>query len=1496
MFRSSKHSTQKRTRAARQGKLLLSALTAAALGASFGSGFCPAARAAGYVYQQHTLNAGVLVNGSDPSPYLFYVLNNRPDVRPTDLNFINPLAPAGASPTAAAYWEVSLNNVSDSEMAQYDVLYLPAGGVTFGPAVNEKLRRFVDNGGQLIVEYETAVPNPTPPPTVTGLLFTGTGATGTPASAALPSPGTVFLRHPIISQPYLLSDTDVSGLTIQSTAATVPPTTPAGYITPNGSDLVHHGEYSSIFSPVLSNSTGTIAAAAQIGAGQVVVTTLSLGLGISVDPYFRIPATTGPLTFNPANLYVASTPDLKLLANIITWSETHPNENKTSHGNASSAGLASFSPAWQYLPMTAGTNPPPGAAVWGNFVFAVDATGVLRAFDAYPSENLTGNANPAGAEQVTTGLSLYPMTSYDEIWNTSRFNSSLVGASAPTVASFGGVNYVFVEKQDGTLVALNAVTGASAPFMLKTPPSGGTFTTNAPAPTFYDGRLYAGQSNGTMHVYDLNEGTSAVVTLDPSTQAAGTSEPVTAAPSVGTLADGDTNVLVAVVPTTLNVYTVLLGGRNEPLSTFMVNGSLAGYHIDRTGRYYLGNIFADVNAATVPALLAYDYNGNVSNTPAGNTAPSQQDPLFAITNNAGYYTDWNMDFGNATGTSTGSTTPNQVNLNFISASNYDQRNTPVPAMLMSAPAIDRHGSYYYTETIMTSGTTGGTTGNYTNSYLVGVTNASLYSHVRLKFRFRLPTTADASTWGPIPYVDADGVNYNDTNDNASLIGYHFVGAPVVDDQGNVYAAAIKGANATVLCLRGNQPVSAVAPAGSAINTTTDVITQADEGGGTENSISRGDDTERFGQFIPSMPVASAAGTDTTSGVQFFNFGLQGLTQQQIVGNVTEPQPLSDTTNTPATTLSMQTNLAWFVKPFPVIAASSSTNSSSTNPIAGLTQVGSSLLLTDGADLYRLSTNPQIGASKLVTTPPSVTPLGVSAGSGTATGVGAVASVPSVGGSVMVINGTNGIAARTRQVTVIADNNRILGVDGDGSAVWAVDATTRTDTTVTPSVSTKVPFSRPTALSQFALNDYLVADTGSNRCVRFDTGGNVKWELTRFQDPQGLLGAGQPLTLSQPSSVVTRPPNFPVTSLLYPGAIGTFYLIADSGNDRVLEVADFVNPTTGAPVASHVLTWASHTGDRYGRSYRYGSAAYYANPATASSGSGISIAATVTNTRLAPLAANGGLGAVSGDAPGGSIVVFNYPATVEPFNFTPTPPSDLAYTTAGFYTASGAGTSTVYTPFTIRSPRFLQLASSLAASAPVNPNPNNVPAFDFLYADDNGAFDLSYDANKQAFVAGADRLQFKTTDYQTMSYQTPGASPMTLSVPALGVSGIISRMGLPFIPTCVQALSTDSQPTGSNTATLTRRYLITQNYSQGELGTVTTNGATATGKIGGEIFEVDVSAPIQNPAVVTAGTTPPPVVTGAPTVTTPGGFGGNSTLSHPALTGPLTQPTYAVRLP
>lgn len=1471
MFRGSKN--KKQTRPAKQicparpRTILLSVLTAAALAAGGGIFGVRPASAAGYVFQPHTLNAGVLVNGSDPAPYLFYVLNNRPDVRPVDLNLVNPLAPAGALPSMAAYWEVSLNGVSDSQLARYNVLYLRADGIQFTPNVNEKLRRFVDGGGQLIVEYDGA------PSTISATgLFTGTGAvSGSGMNVAFPAASaSLSLKQPIVSQPYLLSQDDLNAFVATSS--------PDLYILrANLGDTVHADEFNSLFSTALVDSAGTVVSTAQIGAGQVVASTLNIGQGIG-GAYAA--------TFASVNFAAASTPDLKLLANILTWSEAHPSENKTSYGNASSTGLASFSPAWQYgVPTAAGATPPPpsGAAVWGNFVFAVNADGVLRAFDAYPSENLTGgaNADDGTATFADTGKS------YDRIWE----QGNLPGASAPTVASVNNVNYVFVEKNDGSVVSFDAVTGGTG--LTLNYPTAGSHTPfagqNAPGPTVYDGRLYAGQADGTMHVYDLNNNTTGVVvTLNPSPPASGsgTTEAVVAAPSVGTLADGNTNILIAVVPTNLNVYTLLLGGRNEPLVPYPSFGAQSGYSISRQGRYDLPNIFADIGAIA-PALRAYQFDGTSLLTP--NTSipspPAPQDPLFLTTDTSGYFTDWNMDFFNAGGgTLTPGTPGTPVNLNFISASPYGELNSVTAVAstaVLSAPAIARNGDYYYTET------------QGTNSYLIGVRNNPLYSRVQLKFRFRVPITADATKYAATvngatilwDYKDADvdynDTNYNNTGINASLVGYHFVGAPVVDDQDNVYVAATNGTNATVLCFRGNQEVSASPAAANAttVDLTSDTITQADEGVRTTpntpllNTPFKGDGT--FGQYTASL-----------SSIQFYNFGKQIQTARQIAGNVTEPQPLTATSNDTAATgtpLLMHTNLAWFVAPFP-LATTTVNGATTVSQITGLTQVGSSLLLTDGASLYRLSANPLVATGRVVSTGPSVAPIGA----------GTVASAPSVGGSVLVINGTNGLVARTRQVTVIADANRILGVDGDGNAVWAVDATTRTDATQNPPVSTKVGFSHPTALSQFAPNDYLVADPGSSRCVRFDSGGNVRWELTRFQDPQGLLGAGQPLTLSQPSSVVTRTAIVPAGAASYAGDTATYYLVADSGNNRIVEVADFVS-SAGVTDGNHVLTWASHTGDRYGRSYRYGSAAYYLNSTIRS---GISIAATVTNTRLAPLTAGGGLGPVSGDAAGGSLVVFNYPLPPLAFGATPTvtsPANDLVYTTAGFYAATGTGAGAVYTPFTIRSPRFLQLYVPSATAAAPN---SAVAPFDFLYADDNGAFDLTYDANRGAFVAGADRLQFKTPDYRTMSYPVAGFA-ISPAVPAVGVSNTTDtttntgttilytnlRQNLPFVPTCIQALSLDSQ---TGTTGTVRRYLITQNYSQGELGSVnsTTTGpasntvVTNIGKLGGEVFEVDVTySPVTGTSVIT-----------------PGGFGVNATLSHPNLTGPLTQPTYAVRLP
>jgi hypothetical protein len=481
----------------------------------------------------------------------------------------------------------------------------------------------------------------------------------------------------------------------------------------------------------------------------------------------------------------------------------------------------------------------------------------------------------------------------------------------------------------------------------------------------------------------------------------------------------------------------------------------------------------------------------------------------------------------------------------------------------------------------------------------------------------------------------------------------------------------------------------------------------------------------------------------------------------------------------------------------------------------------------------------------------------------------VSAAPSAGGGAMIVNGSGGIAAFNQQLTLVADNNRILEVDADGNAVWSADATTRTLGSGAATQVSKVDFGHPTSLSQFAPNDYLVADTGNNRCVRFDRAGNVLWELTRFNDPNGLMAPGQPSSLSEPTSVEINTLADPLVALTYTDGGGLtqkgsrrHYLVADSGNDRILEVTDYVdasgqnvlykdasnnlfstNPTGVYTPQDHILTWESHTADVAGRRYRYTGATYFSLTVGQ-----IAVAALVTNTRIGKLSATGQLAPAGADSRGGSIVRFNLPATSMPFNLIlPTTPNDLAEVLNTFSVAAGANAGS----YQVRNPRFLRVFTA----------PQLAPApYTFLYADDNGAFDLTVTGG--ALVSKG--LAFTALDYGLMPSLTTVVPPATPK-PDRAV----------FVPTCVQRINSDNS--------LLPRYLITQSYGQSELGTP---GTTPAPKIGGEIFEVDVdqttaSAPVTTP------------VGGFGSV---GGFGPGATLSRPGATSPLTQPTYAIRTP
>lgn len=116
-----------------------------------------------------TIDAAEAAKGAEnPDPHLFYIADQRTDIKPAGWTLENPLAPAtvttdiysrwsdtgGRDPghkytvgqkvtkDMAAYWEVSLTNASETELLQYDVLFITNHRRTrLSPADREKLRK-----------------------------------------------------------------------------------------------------------------------------------------------------------------------------------------------------------------------------------------------------------------------------------------------------------------------------------------------------------------------------------------------------------------------------------------------------------------------------------------------------------------------------------------------------------------------------------------------------------------------------------------------------------------------------------------------------------------------------------------------------------------------------------------------------------------------------------------------------------------------------------------------------------------------------------------------------------------------------------------------------------------------------------------------------------------------------------------------------------------------------------------------------------------------------------------------------------------------------------------------------------------------------------------------------------------------------------------------------------------------------------------------------------
>ena len=318
------------------------------------------------------------------------------------------------------------------------------------------------------------------------------------------------------------------------------------------------------------------------------------------------------------------------------------------------------------------------------------------------------------------------------------------------------------------------------------------------------------------------------------------------------------------------------------------------------------------------------------------------------------------------------------------------------------------------------------------------------------------------------------------------------------------------------------------------------------------------------------------------------------------------------------------------------------------------------------------------------------------------------STPAAAGDGVVVGAGTGGSGNTGTLTMLGspttialDSYRLVGLDTGGNVSYEIPSTTKltflgsdappeeTDVAPNPGLyhTTQVPFNRPSSMQRVDNTNVLIADTGSNRVVETDLGGNVVSEITRYFDPSKpyqpgdvyLVAPGDPANnvpdaYSIGNVRLTSPTDAYQWSDITADQTGnnilnTYRLIVDAGNFQVVEIQDSIYLTgtnagqyvvvpaplpptisgpTGAPVSLrlyHLKVWGSLTPPS-GAQYRYRNAVPFLTQVTDQYGQHqymSYVLATVGNYALTPVAGPNNT-TVWKEQPGASIVVLYGPTT------------------------------------------------------------------------------------------------------------------------------------------------------------------------------------------------------------------------------------------------------------
>jgi hypothetical protein len=1190
--------------------------------------------------------------GQNRSPHLFYVLDRRTDLKPEDWEFVNPLAPpvlnqaqidrwarsggiglgsaaqgrtfaVGAPLTKdmAPYWEVTLSPENLTRLKEMDIVYISADGQTVSFTINERemLRRladagvlvWIDNAGDLRINN-----NPDAPGDLFIPLDFSTAGGGELVAV---DPG-----HPLLNGPFRLTSAEIAAL---------------NWANPNKARhavnmFPERSGPERVLQPVVGAGAPSIAAA-RFGSGFVVASAGNIGRAVS----WLLPPSGGTannFAFSGADITLAQNEDMKLVYNMVAWTAESPQYQRVPrHQGQTSASFNGMIERWSYPAARRAVNWIPPLLSRELFIGALpEQSGFsLHALETEPFNDYDGDGNPDdGPAALRNDLSRG--APYDEI---GRVNLSLAYLGGIAMGEKAGQPFLFAAGAEG-----NTTPDAAAGVVYAIPaPTPGLPTFGNPlkwgvgvggagqsrtlwAPPVYANSLlfasggYPGAAGNTtgaegiVRALDITAGGLNEIWHYPPSSAPTSIGPIVSPPIVANVEDSRTGAVDQVLFFT-SVHSAAspggLGGivmstRGEPLQVVSDPRTWApGRRTEPWDPQSWWDIRV-VNNSTGQTEARYIAGGlkavefNVDNQPGRIRLPDAYDPaLYTVV--ADYTLSGTPDAGSRV-----------LSRRYWLPAFTVPGATPTPTGVAGGAALGTDDTVYYA------------TGN---GYVAAAQFVGGIPVLKWKAR-----TANANSYTGLS-------NVVDPRDPQQFADYQFVAAPAVGDD-MVYFV---GRDGVVYAFETTSSFTMKVPSPNVAGQPSKLPMNSARGANL--IVYSNEATQPRTNRVPPDSYIVNADSGTVTITNFRNLTLD-LTYDrplpQLGGRVGMPLDIDYIDvqgNQVQDTCFLPFNLVYKFSAAQFGGGASAAKRFSTSPVIAGDRV---YIAGDNGVLYDLPTDPRKEDPAFIA---GADLAGYRRGAlvhAREVSTGPLLAPPVVGNGIVAMATAEGLTAFHSPRVNVADGNRIVEVGADSTALSATDATEKhqiqgsefpipTDPRYallpanTSVVTKKEALNRPAVVrrlnrqkslvsvfyssnvteqgtvsehSEQAETSTLVADTGNNRIVEFNTSGKVIWEAASFQDPWRMLPTGESMKLDEPHDVQrwvdTAPdPDFPTG----PPLLVFHTLIADTGNRRVVELVDKVRfrqgvygpdsyvtlrnqvDLNGEPVRwYHVLVWCSQT--------------------------------------------------------------------------------------------------------------------------------------------------------------------------------------------------------------------------------------------------------------------------------------------------------------------------------